>query len=438
MQFRSGCISFEKMEVLIMTFDLVIKEAKIVDPLDGVSEEEIGIKNGRIDDIGAGLSGIKEIIIPDCFVFPGFVDTHVHYRFPGATHKEDFRTGTRASAHGGCTTLFPMPNTDPAGVTAEMIVQNIGFAKKYGIIDVFFYGGINPERLDEIEKMAPHVIGYKLFLSETTGIKAIDIGSLEHVFERIGNTGKITTSHCEDDDINATAAAAHDKFNPLYHCLSRPPESEIVSIGLALALGESSRVPIHIAHVSTGYGLALIGGRRERGVDVTCEATPHHLLYNMEEMRRLGAYGKMNPPLRPEEDRLLLWRGIDDETVTYIATDHAPHTREEKETSQPSGVTGADDYAHFASMLIEKYGPERTAELTSYNAVQRFGLQGIGRILPGYKANLVVMEMKPQRGGENLQTKCGWSPYEGMEFPGGAIYTIFDGRIIMERQQLLV
>jgi dihydroorotase len=421
-----------------MTFDLVIKDGKIVDPLDGISEEEIGIRNGRIEAIGTGLAGKEEIIVPGCFVFPGFVDTHVHYRWPGATHKEDYRTGTMASAHGGCTTVFDMPNTNPAGVTAERIIQKKEEARR-GAIDVFFYGGIDPEYLDEIERMASHVIGYKIFLSETTGIGAIDMDTLEIALNRIRNTGKVVTFHCEDDDINATAATMYDIAGPHYHCLSRPHESEIVAIALALSLGESSGVPIHIAHVSTGYGLGLIKRRRERGVDVTCEATPHHLLFNMNHA---NSYLKMNPPLRKEEERLALWRGIEDETITCIATDHAPHTREEKASaSPPSGVTGADDYARFASLLT-KYGPERAVELTSWNAIQRFGLDALytagnfgssGRIMPGYRANLVVMEMKPQMGGIDLQTKCGWSPYEGMEFPGGALYTIHNGRIIMQK-----
>ncbi|MBI5347569.1 MAG: dihydroorotase family protein [Candidatus Aenigmarchaeota archaeon] len=427
-----------------MTYDLIV-EGKIVDPIDGVEETRVGIIGDRIAKIGASLSGRNVLAVPDSYVFPGFIDPHVHYREPGAEHKEDFYTGTRASCHGGCTTALDMPNNNPPAVTRNAMQKKIEAAKAKGIIDVKFYAGVHPKHLNELKPMErlPEVIGYKVFLSDTFGIEDAGIGYLEEAMKAITGTGKTGTGkrgtekpvsfHCETPRINEMASSKYDPADKLYHCYARPQLSEILAIPYVLLL--SSRIPVHIAHLSTADGLEFITQYKNSGADVSCEVTSHHLLYNMNEMLRLGSYAKMNPPLRPESDRRAVWSGLKDK-VDMLATDHAPHTKEEKDSpNPPSGVPGADNYSNIASMLIEAFGPARTAQLTSYNAARRFGMHDRGRMQEGMLADIVVMEMKecwPNR----LYTKCGWSPYEGMRFPGRATHTIYRGKIIMEDGEL--
>jgi dihydroorotase len=231
----------------------------------------------------------------------------------------------------------------------------------------------------------------------------------------------------------------YEEHGPLVHAYSRPVESEVGSITYVMDFSRSYGVPVSICHVSTKGGLELT---KEDG-KAKAESTIHHSLLDHEDLRRLGAFGKMNPPLRERIDVDYVFGSIIRGDVDFIGTDHAPHTSGEKQVGfmdAPSGVPSVEHYGNFACLLLSRgMDPKDLARATSYNATQFFGFPEKGRIEEGYLADLVVLDTKrPVRVRKPYQAKCGWSPFEGMEFPGGVSYTIRRGKIITENGKLMV
>lgn len=418
-----------------MEHDLVL-EGKVVTP-EGLQEEEVGVRDGLIAEVGHGLRGSKRIATGRSLIFPGFVDMHVHLREPGWEHKEDFRTGTLAAAHGGVTTVVDMPNNPVPVVSAAALGQKMRLAREKALVDVMFYGGVEPADPGRVGEMAGDVVGYKLYLSDTTGTRAFPEPQLGRAFEAIAATGKPASLHCESQTVieRRRQELGGGERADLYADL-RPPEAEAESVRAVLAaLKDHKGVRANVCHASTGETLRLLRQAKGAGARVHCEATLHHLYFSRRAMLESRLL-RTNPPLRSEEDRQAILRGIRDREVSFLVTDHAPHLEDEKVQRGLAGVPGLDDYGHMVSWLIRQQGlePALVAEVASSNPAKYLRLEDRGEVAVGRRADFAVLDVhSPSRvSNDDVKSKCGWSPYEGREFPGGTRWTIRRGEVLVD------
>jgi dihydroorotase len=429
-----------------MSHDLVI-EGRFVDPLRGECRGCLGIEGGRIARITEGhISGRRNIRLSESEIaFPGFIDSHVHFREPGWEHKGDMASESRAAALGGVTTAMEMPNTPVQTTSRERVLEKKAIAGRRAAIDMEFFGGVGPGNLYTLASMADVVPGYKIFMCDSTGnLKLESMEQVGEAFSLLRGTGRPVKVHCEDQAMNDRGMEKYrnlfSRHGPLIHSLARPGESEAKAIGDVLSLASKYSVPVCICHVSTRMGMQML----ERDSRVRAEATLHHSLLDLEDFRRLGPLGKINPPLRGAGDRDYIFGSVLGGRADFLVTDHAPHTLEEKQARNfwdaPSGVPGIEHYGNFAALLLARgMGLKELARATSYNAAEFYNLEGKGRIGEGFLADLTVLDTRrPFRVRPPYQSKCGWSPYEGMEFSGGVSYTIRRGRVIAEKGRLLV
>ncbi len=409
-----------------MKFDIVIS-GMAVDPVDGVYNATIWVKNGRIEKISGEEPESKKIIqlTSSQLIFPGFIDPHVHLREPGWEHKEDFLTGSKAALHGGVTTVGDMPNLPEPIVNKERLKRKKKLAKK-SLIDILHFGGVGND-LSSIRALAPVVPAYKIYTAESTGELTLkNWQQIEEATRIISKLKKPITFHCEDQLVNDKAREElKNKSYPWKHCDERPAESEISAIEKALSMSKNYNTKANIAHLSTKEGLDLV---KEAGA-VNYEITPHHLFFTKHNMK--NSLLKVNPPLREEKDARALLREIRNGEC-MLATDHAPHTLQEKKANAPSGIPGLDTYGNFALwlMLEKKIKTKTIARITSYNAAKYLGLNDMARIKEDSAADFVILDTngRTEITNENLHTKCKWSAFEGRTFPGKIICTIKAGK----------
>ena len=423
-----------------MEHDLVL-EGRAVTP-GGVLETELGVSDGRLSEIGRGLHGARRIRTGGCLIFPGFVDMHVHLREPGWEQKEDFRTGALAAVHGGLTTVADMPNNPVPSTTADAL-QAKAIAARKSSVEVRFYGGVRPDNLSALGRMAAGEVGYKAYLSETTGAGAFPGSRLAGAFAAVQATGRPVSLHCEMQEvIDRKTAELKGNTAPDAHCDIRPAEAEVKSVEEALAALEGfQELRADVCHASTGEAVSLVEGARRDGLKVYCEATLHHLYFNRRAMLDSRLL-RTNPPLRSEDDRQALLGGVRSGAVSFLVTDHAPHLRDEKLDQGLAGVPGLDDYSHLVSWLIreQQVDPLRIARLASSNPSKFLRLDDRGEIAVGRRADFSIVDLHAAETVTDtpLRSKCGWSPYEGKEFPGRARWTILEGRILMDDFEMTV
>lgn len=391
---------------------------------------EIDLATGLIAEIGPA-TGRSDVDCSGCLIFPGFGDIHIHARedVSGAqSYKEDFRTASAAAVHGGVVQVVDMPNNPVAPV------DDVRYAAKEALtgvsdVHVTLYAGIGPGT----RPLARHV-PYKVYMGPSVG--DLFFTSQAQLEEVIANyRGRNVSFHCEDPEIlEASKGEA-------LHELRRPARAEVTATRFALELIERYHLQGKLCHYSTGEGLQQIVAAKQRGVRVTCEVTPHHLFFDTSMLTPENRMAlQMNPPLRPREDRLALVEALRSGVIDYIATDHAPHTLDEKAVGA-SGVPLLDTYGAFTTWLMAEHGftPEQIARVCAYNPGQfvREFLpgdcgQGFGTIASGYVGSLTVID--PQRPypvtRDSVRTKCGWSPFEGFSFPGSVRYTVLRGKVV--------
>jgi dihydroorotase len=430
-----------------MSYDLVL-EGRMIDPVNGEYSGSICIQDGRIvritQDRVSGRTSLR--LASSEKIFPGFVDPHVHVREPGWEHKADMATESRAAALGGVTTMIDNPNNPGQHQTTnkEKVLEKKRLAREKAVIDIEFLGGIGSGNLYTFGEMAGEVVGYKIFMCDSTGNLKLDgLGEAEEAFSRLRDVGKPVKVHCEDQAMNDQARERHgggfDQHGFLIHSYSRPPESEARSIRDVLSLGNRFQIPLCICHVSTQEGMRLV----EADGKARFEATIHHSLLDHGHFRELGPLGKVNPPIRDAQDREQVFNSVLGGRVPFVVTDHAPHTLEEKGAGfqdVPSGLPSIEHFGNFVSLLLSRgMDLKQLARSTSLNAVEFFGLGEKGRIEEGFLADLTVLDLARQvKIRPPYQTKCGWSPFEGMEFPGSVSHTIKSGKIIADNGQLRV
>ncbi len=421
-----------------MEHDLVV-EGRLVLP-GSVQEAQVGISGGRIAEVKRqGVKGVRTIRAGDALVFPGFIDSHVHLREPGWEQKEDFRSGTRAAVHGGVTTVLDMPNNPVPTTTPGALARKRELAASKAVIDVGFFAGVVGGNLGKLRKLEG--VGYKAYLGRSTGELTLSYEELARALPEIAAAGRPLSLHCEDQAVlDERAAESEPNAAPDSYADVRPPEAEVAAVrtaGELVARTDGARA--NICHISTERALQVVGGYASAGAPLRCEVALHHLFFTRKAMMT-NPLLLMNPPLRGEDDRRAVLEGLRDGKVNALVTDHAPHLRQEKAEGL-AGVPGLDDYGHLVSWLIRAHGfdPLLLALVCASNPASFFGMHDRGEISVGKKGDLTVLDVKsPERvRAEDLMTKCGWSPYEGIEFPGRVKVTVKGGRVLMDESGML-
>ncbi|GAB3325449.1 dihydroorotase [Haloplanus salinarum] len=400
---------------------MLVRNARLADG----RVRDVRVEGERIEAVGAGLDAAGEVIdARERLLLPGAVDAHVHFREPGAPHKETWRTGSRSAAAGGVTTVIDQPNTDPPTTTGAAFDQK-ELCARHSLVDYGVNGGVTESWDPETLFDRPLVALGEVFLADSTGEMGIDGDLFEDAVHRAVEAGVPVTVHAEDatrfDDAARDAAGDGVGVDADADAWSayRTAEAEIAAVERAVEVGVDAGARLHVAHTSTPEAVDLVADAPDR---VTCEVTPHHCLLSRADLDDLGTYGRMNPPLRSEERRAALDERVVDGRVDLLATDHAPHTREEKEASllaAPSGVPGVETLVPL--LLAEtRDGPltvERVRDLTAAAPAATFGLERKGRIEAGMDADLALYDLERPRpvDGGRLHSKCGWTPFEGFE-----------------------
>ncbi|MBL8047930.1 MAG: dihydroorotase [Chthonomonas sp.] len=404
----------------------MIHEAEIISAT-GRQVADIGIEGGQIAEIGTIYNKRRdEINAGGMVAMPGIIDTQVHFREPGMMHKEDLESGTRCAVMGGVTTIFEMPNTNPTTTTAAALDDKLQRAEGRAWCDYGFFVGAATDNIDQLAalEMLPGTPGVKIFAGSSTGNLLIEDD--EHLLRVLANGKRPCPIHSEDEPrLRARkaqyAAGAHVREHPNI----RDAEAARLCTERVIAACRETGRPVHVLHISTQDELPMLAAAKAEGLPVTCEATPQHLTLNAELYETLGTLLQMNPPIRDESHRAAIFEAFENDLFDVLGSDHAPHTLEEKAKpypESPSGMPGVQtllpvmlSWAQRGRLSLEKLvrmGCERPAEL--------YGIVNKGHIKQGYDADLVLLDPRREFKVEShwLQSKCGWSPYEGWTLVG--------------------
>ena len=411
-------------------FDLVLKNLRLLDYSDCMS---LAIEDGKIAKISkSSIEGDKEIDLEGQLVLPGLIDPHVHFRDPGLTYKEDFKTGSLAAAHGGFTFVMDMPNTVPKTNTYEAFKEKQKIAESKSIVNFGLHAGYST--LDEMEKILElNPMSFKVFMDLETD------ENLEKIFQDISNLSKkpIVTVHAEKRDIvlESTKKLAEES-EAIAYSYGRPAESEDASVAQAIELSKKYGVDLHICHLSTKNAMNLAISN-----NVSFEFTPHHLLYDNTAFNEFGTLIKTNPPLR-EKGKNVTINDLNENSM--IGTDHAPHSLEEKTKGVWDSSPGIPSLETVLSLLLTEVNRSNLdlrliPKIFSENAAKRFNLENKGFIKEGFDADLVVIDLKKEGvfDIDSFYTKAEYSPFDGLSYKGKATMTIVNGEIVMENDILI-
>lgn len=425
--------------------DLVIKNARLFIN-DAIQPAEIAVDNGKISKISKiiGQKEVDEIIdAKGALILPGAIDVHVHFRDPGMTKKENWYTGSCAAAAGGVTTVFDHPNTLPPTIDPHSFKEKRKAAKK-SIIDYGINAGVtaNLASFKELWELGATAFG-EIFMAESTGSLNISERILKEALEVIGKLDAVACIHAEDEETRKKFLhLLKGNLAPESYSKSRPNLSEKIAVEKAIKLaGDGTR--LHFCHISALESIGIIRKAKIQNRNITCEATPHHLFLSSKDYRRLGALGKMNPPLRDFPSQQGLWAGLNDGTIDIVASDHAPHLESEKMTdiwTAPAGVPGVETMLPLMLMAVKRnlLTLKRMIEVTSMNPARIFNLKK-GLLATGYDADMIIAGEAKEIRKEKLHSKAGWTPFYGMKgiFPkmtiSGGIVVFEDGEIIGKR-----
>ncbi|MCW6035438.1 dihydroorotase [Spirulina subsalsa FACHB-351] len=422
-----------------MTANLLIRQAQILLPNQDFLKGDVRIEQGKISAIASELEAQTEDKIIEAeglTLFPGVIDPQVHFREPGLEHKEDLFTASCACARGGVTSFLEMPNTRPLTTTQAALDDKLQRAAQKCLVNYGFFMGATPENLPDLREANPSC-GIKIFMGSAHGALLV---STEAEIEPIFATGtRLIAVHAEDQGrINERRQQFTDFSDPAVHSQIQDPQAALNATQLALKLSKKYQRRLHILHLSTGIEAQFL--RQEKPSWVTAEVTPQHLLLNQTAYAKIGTLAQMNPPLRTEWDNEVLWRALLDGVIDFIATDHAPHTLEEKAKPyplSPSGMPGVE--TSFPLMLTQaKRGRCTYAQVANWMSTavaKAYNIPNKGLIEVGYDGDLVLVNLEREHPvlREEVVSKCGWSPFEGWMLTGWPEYTIVGGQVAYER-----
>ncbi|MBD5355697.1 MAG: dihydroorotase [Bacteroides sp.] len=400
---------------------------------------DVAINKGKVTDISNVItpSDMGSTIInkvDECYLIPGLVDMHVHFREPGYSYKETIATGSRAAAMGGFTTVCTMPNLNPAPDSLENLQKQLDIIDRDAVVQVIPYATITKKRMGnelvDYFALAPFVAG---FSDDGSGVQDEEV--MREAMKGIAKTGKILAAHCEVNSLLKGGYIHDGEYARMHNHRGICSESEWREVERDIRLSEETGCRLHVCHISTKESVDLIRKAKARGVNVTCETGPHYLVFCDEDLQEDGRF-KMNPPLRSRADMEALIEGIADGTIDVIATDHAPHSKEEKSKGlekSAMGVVGLETafpavYTHLVKTGIISL--ERMVELMSINPRKILGLPATSGITVGMKGDLTVLDLRPERKvvGENFCSLGSATPFEGMNLYGSPVLTFCDGR----------
>jgi len=416
--------------------DLIV-EGKVF--LDGVFQECcIGIENEKIVKVSKVIDGSRRTRFSNGIILPSGVDMHVHFRDPGLTYKEDFFSGSLSAIFGGISCVFDMPNTMPRTTSIESVEEKSCIASSKSVVDFGLFTGLTDKNYNRIEKLSNFCNGFKIFLGESTNFLNLKMERLREVFKNIQSSGKIVLIHAEDQ--KCLADHKDKEYNCVDHLSSRPSICEAESIKKVLKESNKLETKIHMCHLSSNKGLELL---RYRPRNISVGVTPHHLLFGVDNIDKDNTYFKVNPPIRKDFNRRFLWSAACDGFLDVLESDHAPHSKSDKEKDfddAPSGVPGVETiYPLFINFC--KIGRMSFKRLISLMCERPARLLGVpkGKIEVGMDADFIFVDLKNicKITAEKLHSKCGWSPYEGMEaiFPSDVFIR---GHRVVENYELCV
>jgi dihydroorotase len=416
------------------------------DPLKLIrARTSIGIIGGKIVAIGDRVhEGAQETIdASGLFVLPGVIDSQVHFREPGLTHKEDLETGTRGAVLGGITSVFEMPNTNPSTTTAEAFSEKLQLAKGRTWCDYSFFIGASPENISQLASLEkhPNCCAIKIFMGSSTGSLLIEDDANLRAILATGH--RRVALHSEDEArLKERRSIVEGKNDPRLHPIWRDEQTAILATTRLIKIAHDTRRHVHVLHVTTAEEMDIL--RKAKDI-ATCEVTPQHLtLVAPDCYEELGTLAQMNPPIRDLRHRDALWKAVNDGTVTVIGSDHAPHTLAEKAKpypTSPSGMTGVQtlvpimlDHVNHGRLTLERF-----VELSCRNNARIYGAIGKGEISVGYDADFTLVDLAHEREITNswIASRVGWSPYQGKRVKGWPKATIIRGRVVMREDELL-
>ena len=425
------------------TFDMILKNGIVVNH-DGEGTRNLGVRVGKIVmlDVPADAHGDQVIDCTGLHILPGVIDTQVHFREPGLDYKEDLASGGRAAILGGVTTVFEMPNTNPLTITKEAIEDKLSRAKgRMGCDHAFYVGAThhNPRELAELETL-PGVCGVKIFMGASTGDLLVEDDA--GVREILAHGRRRVAIHSEDEEL---LRAGTEKIRPgdwTSHPEVRSDAAALKCTNRLLRLARETGRRVHVLHVSTAEEIPLLAANKDIA---TAEITPQHLTLEAPDCyERLGGMAQQNPPVRSAHHRMGLWHGLHQGVFDVIGTDHAPHTREEKEKPYPASPSGMPGVQTLVSVMLNHVAQGRLSltrfvDLTAHGPNRVFNIACKGRIAIGYDADFTIVDLKKTYTlrHEDMATKSGWTPFDGMDVTGKAIGTIIRGQKVMWDDSLI-
>ena len=437
-----------------MYVDLVVKNGKIVTPQATYEGDDIAVKNGKIIAIDkqGSFTEAKEVInIKGKYILPGLIDVHVHFRDPGLTYKENFITGSTAAAMGGITTVCDMPNCVPSTCTLDAYQQKLEIVKSKSYVDYGLIAAIVGNSIQEIPKLAEAGINvFKIFMDVTIGgVLTLNGGEMLEAFRLVAETGRRVGVHAENNsivDFFTAKLKEEGRTDALAHLEAHASVAEAEAIKRAILFAKETCCKLHIHHMSSKDGVELVRESKAKGMDVSTETGPHYLLLNSENYKKLGSILKINPPVRSAENGEALWEGLKDGTVEVIATDHSPHTEEEKikdniwealsgfpgvETSLPLMLTQINE----GRISLNQY-----VKLVSENPARLFNMYPQkGNFNIGTDADFTIVDMEKESviDKNRLHSKTKITPFDGYKVKGVPVFTIIRGKIVMKDGKII-
>jgi dihydroorotase len=416
---------------------LLIKNAQIAQIDGGTIEGDLLCDNGKIAKIDASINTrADETIDADGkLLMPGVIDPQVHFREPGNEHKEDLGSGSRAAVRGGVTSFLEMPNTKPPTTDQSALDQKLKLASEKSVANYGFFIGATPDNLESLNTVSP-TCGIKIFMGSSTG--SLLVNKREDLDRIFGNGDRLIAVHAEDEArIEQRKKEFAGRTDYAVHSEIRDNQCAVLATELALELSKKYQRRLHILHMSTHEEVEIL--RKDKPAWVTAEVIPNHLFLNVVDYETRGSLVQMNPPIRQVEDNEALWQGLKDGVVDFIATDHAPHTLDEKNQpygKSPAGMPGVETSLPLM-LTAMKNGRCDLAQIQKwmcYGPAEGYRIPNKGKILEGWDADLTLVDMdtlKPVRN-EEVFSRVGWSPYEGRELVW-PVYTIVGGRVVFDQ-----
>jgi dihydroorotase len=430
-------------------FDIVLKNCTIVNE-NKIFESDIGIKGQRIEKIATSISdeAKKTLDLSGKTVIPGVIDDQVHFREPGLTHKGEIATESKAALAGGITSYFEMPNVNPTTTTNELLDKKFDLAKTKSCANFSFYLGASNSNIEEIKKInTDKACGLKVFMGASTGDMLVDN---EKTLEDIFHYAPVNiVTHCENtprilEKEKEFADKYGDDVAPKHHPYIRDEESCYLSSSLATSLAKKYNSNLHVLHLTTEKEMSLFTAGDIDNKKITAEVCVHHLFFSEKDYEDKGNFIKCNPSIKKETDRQALIKAVKNDLIDIIATDHAPHTFKEKSQHYLKAPAGLPLVQHMLPTLLDFYKKdifslEMIVNKTSHNIARRFQIKERGFIREGYYADLAIIDLDNvfKATKEDVLYKCGWSPFEGYDFPASVYATILNGKLVYKDSKFL-